>query len=521
MITSLRASFFRSLLASASACAAAWMVMLSTRYFSLSANDIGGALGIGIDDGSWLPTAYSTFEPVGVVIGCWLATALSIRRVLLGGVYLFLGATCLALIVPTFPSLVLSRALTGAAAGAILPMSILVQLRVFGPSQRVTAIAIYACATTMGPQLAGTVDVWAVTHFGWSAVLLASLGPGMFALAAGHKALQVEAIRWRPLLHADRSSLISLSSGLALFAFAVSQGDRLRWTQSSEIVIALIVSLLCMVYFACREFRTRRFPILASSLLRRWNFAIGTFATLPLQFASMVSIAVVPWLLIEIQGFRPEQIAPALSATLLPQILAYTLCVTALHGRWIDPRSALILGFGMITLACFHSLQLTSDWIVPNLLTGQILQGLGLPFIIVPLLVIFIGDVRADEGIDAASIFNVARSLAATIASAWLATSTRLNGQANYSELVTSSGFLPKVQETTLSTIGRHVAQMDTDPAHQHAQALRTIVDAAHRQASVLSATDVFAALGGVLLASCLAIVLMSEFGSGHPDRRS
>jgi DHA2 family multidrug resistance protein len=519
MIASLRAISLQPLLASASAFAAAWMVMLSTRYFSLSAPDIGGALGIGRDDGSWLPTAYSTFEPVGVVIGCWLANALSIRRVFLGGIYLFLGATCLTLIVPTFPSLVLSRALTGAAAGAIMPMSILVQLRVFGLSQRVTAIAVYACATTMGPQFAGAIDVWAVTHFGWPAVLLASFGPGLFALVTGHNALQVEAIRWRPLLHTDRASLISLSSGVALFAFAVSQGDRLRWTQSPEIIIALIVSFLCVAYFAAREFRTLRFPILTSGLLRRRNFSIAALAALPLQFASMVSIAVLPGILMDVQGFRPEQIAPALSAMLLPQILAYVLCVTALHARWIDPRSALILGFGMVTFACFLDLQLTSDWIVSNLLAGQILQGLGLPFIIVPLLVIFIGDVRGDEGIDAASIFNVARSLATTIASAWVVTSTRLNGQANYSELVTTSGFLPKAQEAALSTLGRHVAQMNPDPAHQHLQALRIIADAARRQAAVLSTTDLLAALGTLLLASCVAVVLMSEFGSGHPDR--
>lgn len=495
--------------------------MLSTRYFSLSAADIGGAFGIGIDDSSWLLTAYSALEPVGVVIGCWLAGVLSIRRVFLGGVCLFLAGTCLALIVPTFPSLVISRALTGAAAGAIMPMSILVQLQVFGPSRRVAAIAVYACATTMGPQLAGMVDVWMVTHFKWSGIYLASLGPGLFALATGGNALQTKTIRWRPLLQADFSGLASLASGLALFAAAVSQGDRLRWTQSSGIVIAFVLSFLCIVYFAFHQRHTMRFPILETGLLRRWNFSIGTLAALPLQFASMVSIAVIPGLLVEVQGFRPEQIAPALSAMLVPQILSYILCVAALHARWLDPRSALTLGLGIVALACFYDLQLTSDWTVANLLTGQIFQGLSLPFIIVPLLVMFIGDVRADEGIDAANVFNVARSLSSTVATAWVMTSTRLNGQSNYNELVTTSGFFPKGQESALSLLGTHFARMDPDPGHQHAQALRVIVEAARRQAAVLSASDVLATLGGLLLASCLVVVLMSEFGSGHPDRRA
>jgi DHA2 family multidrug resistance protein len=496
------------------------MVTLSTRYFSLSAADIYGALGVGADKGSWLPTAYNAFEPVGVVIGCWLASVLSIRRVLLGGVSLFLCGTCLALLVPTFPSFVLSRALTGTAAGAILPMSILVQLRVFGPSRRVTAIAVYACATTVGPQLAGMIDVWAVSHFGWSAVVMASLGPGVFALVTGSKGLQVEGIRWRPMLHADFPSLISLSCGAALFAAAVSQGDRLRWTQSPEIEFAFLISFLCMGHFVWRTCRTTRFPILETGLLRRWNFSIGTLATFPLQFASMVSVAVVPWLLMDVQSFRPEQIAPALSATLLPQLLAYAVCIKVLHARWLDSRAALILGFGIVALACLYDSQLTSDWIVPDLLAGQILQGLGLPFIVVPLLIIFIGDVRADEGIDAASVFNVARSLSATVASAWIATSTRLNGQANYNELVSTTGFFSNGQEAAFATLGKHLALVNPDPVHQHAQVLQIITEAARRQAAVLSASDVFAILGGLLLASCLVGVLMLEFGSGHPDRQ-
>jgi DHA2 family multidrug resistance protein len=496
------------------------MVTLSTRYFSLSAADIYGVLGIGADKGSWLPTAYNAFEPVGVVMGCWLASSLSIRRILLSGISLFLCGTCLALLVPTFPSLVLSRALTGAAAGAILPMSILVQLRVFGPSQRVVAIAVYACATTMGPQLAGMIDVWAVTHFGWFAVVLASLVPGIFALAAGNKGLQVESIRWRPMLHADFPSLVSLSCGVALFAGAVSQGDRLRWTQSAEIEFAFLISFLCLAHFAWRACRKTRFPILETGLLLRWNFSIGTLASFPLQLASMVSVAVVPWLLMEVQGFRPEQVVSALSVTLLPQLLAYAVCVKVLHARWLDSRVALILGFGIVALACLYDLRLTSDWIVSNLLVGQILQGLGLPFIIVPLLVIFIGDVRVDEGIDAASVFNIARSLSATVASAWIATSTRLNGQASYNELVSITGFFPNGREAAFATLGKHLALVSPDPARQHAQALRTIAEAARRQAAVLSASDVFAMLGGLLLASCLFGVLMFEFGSGHPGRQ-
>ena len=66
-----------SALASISGFAAAWMAMMATRYFALSADDINGGIGIGVDEGSWLSTAYSACEPIGVILGCWLSVGLS------------------------------------------------------------------------------------------------------------------------------------------------------------------------------------------------------------------------------------------------------------------------------------------------------------------------------------------------------------------------------------------------------------------------------------------------------------
>jgi hypothetical protein len=115
------------------------------------------------------------------------------------------------------------------AAGAILPLSILTQLRIFGPEWRPLAIAIYASSTTMGPQLAACIDVWSVERYGWTAILWASLAPGLVSLVTGLFGLRREPIRWRSLIHADLAGVVSLSAGLGLFACGVSQGDRLRW----------------------------------------------------------------------------------------------------------------------------------------------------------------------------------------------------------------------------------------------------------------------------------------------------
>ena len=101
-----------SALASISGFAAAWMAMMATRYFALSADDINGGIGIGVDEGSWLSTAYSACEPIGVILGCWLSIGLSIRRVLLASVAVFIVAMLLPVVAPGFMILLISRALT-------------------------------------------------------------------------------------------------------------------------------------------------------------------------------------------------------------------------------------------------------------------------------------------------------------------------------------------------------------------------------------------------------------------------
>jgi len=108
-----------SALASISGFAAAWMAMMATRYFALSADDINGGIGIGVDEGSWLSTAYSACEPIGVILGCWLSIGLSIRRVLLASVAVFIVAMLLPVVAPGFMILLISRALTGLAAGGL------------------------------------------------------------------------------------------------------------------------------------------------------------------------------------------------------------------------------------------------------------------------------------------------------------------------------------------------------------------------------------------------------------------
>src|SRR5260370_36663077 len=132
-------------------------------------------------------------------------------------------------------------------------------------------------------------------------------------------------------------------------------------------------------------------------------------------------------------------------------------------------------------------MRITGDWIGDNFDSGRIIQGLGLPIIIVPLLYIFVGEVSSREGAHAASIFNLSRSMSSTIATAWATTSLRLYGQDKYTELLSNTGFYPAGQRTTITGIAARLAHVAPEPIPVPLQALQIVGEIARRQASGLA----------------------------------
>jgi DHA2 family multidrug resistance protein len=509
-----------AILSSIAALCAGWMVLMATRFYALQGSDINGALGVGIDTGSWLSTAYSVCEPIGVVIGAWLGIALSVRRMLLVGVVTFVIGTIIPLIVPNYDALMLSRIITGFAGGAIMPQSIIIQLRTWGPTRAPLGIALFLCASTAAPQLGGVIGAWGVEHFGWSFVLWAALPPGMLALAAGYFGLQRERIHWRPLVHADLAGLIALSAALGFFACAVSQGDRMRWFQTPAIPILFAASALCLAVFALRDWSGLRHPIVWAKLYRRWNVTLAAIGLLPLGLAIGMSGVIVPAALAQVQDFRPEQVAPALWTALWPQALSYAACVIILTRKIFEVRAMLIAGLAVVAIGAFFNLSITSEWQVGELYAGQLIQGVGLPMIAVPLVDIFVASLRPpDESLPAASVLNLSRVLSGTIATAWATTSLRLNSQGKFGEILTNTGFYRDGRGTALASLAARAAHTTSDPMFARAQAVQIIASETRRQAAVLGISDTLSALGWLLFASCLLVVLMAEFGSGKALR--
>ena len=180
----------------------------------------------------------------------------------------------------------------------------------------------------------------------------------------------------------------------------------------------------------------------------------------------------------------------------------------------------IIVGLAVVAIGAFFNLRITGEWQLGELYAGQIIQGVGLPMIAVPLVDLFVGSLRPPvESLPAASILNLSRVLSGTIAAAWATTSLRLHSEGKLAKLLTNTGLYRDGRGSSLASLTARMAHTTSDPMSAQAQAIQIIANAAHRQAAVLGVSSTLSALGWLLFASCLLVVLMAEFGAGRELR--
>lgn len=502
------------------AIAAAWMTVLGARYVVLGFADVRGGLGLGVDEGTLLSSAYAAGDVVGVVIGCWLATALSLRRVLLGATLLFMATSVLMAFSPPYAAQVIVRFAQGMAGGVLLPMAIVALLRTLPARHRALALALYTSASTLAPQLAAAITGWLLDHWGWRALFLANLLPGIFALIAGFYGLPRERLRLRPLLHMDRFGMLLFVGGLGMLACAFDQGNRLDWLQATPIRVLLFAGTVAICGFIYHVVRVRHDRLLNVELLSRRNIVLGISGILPFSVAVTGCSYVIPQFLIQIHSYHPRELGAVLWDAGWPQLISFAGAVVCLDRKWLGgPRRLLVLGGVLVATGALHdSLNIDGSWEGDELRIGQILQGLGLPLILLPLLYLYVGDLLPREGLHAAMVFNVMRSICGTAGLAWVSTLDRVREQTRSNVLMdhvsTSSAAVSARLDALISAVS--MRSSGSDQATE--QALHLLASNVRLQSQILAHADTLAAIAVVTLIGAVLAAFMMPYGSGHPS---
>src|ERR1700752_3616802 len=353
----------------------AGIATLNGRVISVGLPDLRGAMGLGIDEASWIPTAYNMALMFIGPFSVYLGGLLGVRRVLLYSGLIFILCSLLLPLSPNLQVMLCLQVISGLSSGTFYPLTLAYALRALPLRFVIYAVGVYSIDILAATSIATSFEAWYIDHLSWhwifwQSVLLTPLMMLCIYLAipnppprSGPKPM----LSWRGFLYG--------SLALSLIYGALDQGERLDWLNSGVIVALLVTAAFLLVVTVVRRWFSPN-PMVNPIFLVNRNTALICACLFSFRFVLLAIALLLPGVLAVTQNYRPLQTGQVL-LWLIPTLILSGVIAARLMRR-IDNRIVFASGFTVVAIASLLNAELTSAWAGNNFLISQIVIGFGL-----------------------------------------------------------------------------------------------------------------------------------------------
>src|SRR5262249_2241978 len=231
----------------------AGIATMNGRLISVGMPDLRGAMGFGVDEAAWIPTAYNMALMFMGPFSVYLGGLLGPRRVLLFSATIFILCSILLPFSPNLSVMLALQVISGLASGTFYPLTLSYALRALPMRYVIYGIGIYSIDILGATSLAVPLEAWFTEHLSWQWIFWQSaiITPLMmlciyFAIPNPPKRPGPKpVISWRGFLYG--------SLGLSLIYGALDQGQRLDWLNSGVIVGMLAAAAFLIIVAVIRR----------------------------------------------------------------------------------------------------------------------------------------------------------------------------------------------------------------------------------------------------------------------------
>lgn len=278
-------------------------------------------LGASLGEVQWIVAAYMLFLTSLILVGGALGDRWGRRRVFVAGTLLFAAASAWCGSAPDVTQLIVARAAQGIGAALLVPSSLALISVNFDKGRRGRAIGTWAALTSVAAGVGPLLGGWLVETLSWRWIFFLNLPIAALVLVIarrvpeGRVAPTVGGIDWGGAALAT-IGLFGLVSGL------VEGGS--RGFGGRRVTASLALGAAALLAFGVVELRGRH-PMMPPALFRSRGFTAANLLTLFLYCGLGATLFVLPFNLIQVQGYS----VVAAAAALLPFV-----AVMFLLSRW-------------------------------------------------------------------------------------------------------------------------------------------------------------------------------------------
>jgi len=386
-----------------------FMEVLDTSVANVALPHIAGNLAASTDESTWVLTSYLVSNAIVLPATAWLGGLFGRKRFFLACIVVFTLASSLAGAAPSLGALIVARVLQGAGGGALQPISQAILFESFPPERRGSAMAVFGVGVVAAPILGPTLGGWITDNFTWRWIFYINLPVGAAAVLMVRTFIEDPPyVRQRAPRRVDWAGLGLLALWLGAFQIMLDRGQQEDWFDSTLIRALALLTVAGLVAFLVREWTTAD-PIVDLRVLRDRNFAAGVALITVVGFVLYATVALLPLFLQTLLNYPALQSGYATSPRGLGAIVGM-LVAGRLVGR-VDTRWLIATGFGLLALSVHLLGNLTLDVTIASVGWPQVLSGLALGFIFVPLSTTSLGTLPKQEIGNATGIYNLMRNV--------------------------------------------------------------------------------------------------------------
>ena len=391
---------------------ATFMQVLDTTIANVSLPTIAGNLGVSNDQSTWVITSFAVSMAISLPLTGFLSRRFGEVRLFTACTLLFALTSFMCGVSQSMGMLLLFRALQGAVAGPMYPITQSLLIGIYPPAKRGMALALLAMVTVVAPIAGPILGGWITDNYSWPWIFFINVPIGIFAsvVVANQLRGKVEKTE-RPKI--DYVGLITLIIGVGALQIVLDKGNDADWFNSNFIIITSIVSAISLAIFLIWEL-TDKDPIVDLRLFRHRNFAAGTLA-LVLAYSAFFSIGLlVPLWLQQQLGYTATWAGFATAPLgVIPVLLTFFVgkYATRMDLRFLAAAAFLVMG-----LTCFMRSDFNLQVDFNHVAMVQLLQGLGVALFFMPVLTILLSDLQQNEIAAGSGLSTFLRTLGGSFA---------------------------------------------------------------------------------------------------------